>query len=131
METPKILTVRQPWAWAIIHGGKDIENRTWPVDYRGPVIIHAGRAFDDEGFDLVHKLCDEVPDHDLFWSSRGKIIGRVDIVDCVKDYSSLWAETGDRVWNWVLANPVPARHSLTVRGQLGLRTVGDGWERAF
>ena len=22
------LSVRQPWAWAIIHGGKDVENRT-------------------------------------------------------------------------------------------------------
>ena len=131
METPKILTVRHPWAWAIIHGGKDTENRTWPVDYRGPVIIHAGRAFDDEGFDLVHKLSDDVPDHDLFWSSRGKFIGRVDIVDCVKDYSSLWAETGDRVWNWVLANPVPAAHSLIVRGQLGLRPPPEDWRRAF
>jgi hypothetical protein len=24
----RALTVRQPWAWAIVHGGKDIENRT-------------------------------------------------------------------------------------------------------
>jgi hypothetical protein len=26
----RVLTVRQPWAWAIIHGGKDAENRNWP-----------------------------------------------------------------------------------------------------
>src|SRR6266550_8409557 len=124
MADPKILTVRHPWAWAIIHGGKDIENRSWPVDYRGPVIIHAGRAFDDEGFDIVHELCDEVPDHDRFWMSRGKIIGQVDIVDCVKDYSSLWAESGN--WNWVLANPVPAAHSLLVTGRLGLKNPPEG-----
>ncbi|MER7522606.1 hypothetical protein ABTZ44_07530 [Microbacterium oxydans] len=39
----RILTVRQPWAWAIIHGGKDIENRVRNIagDYRGPVAIHA------------------------------------------------------------------------------------------
>ena len=24
----RVLTVRQPWAWAIIHGGKTIENRS-------------------------------------------------------------------------------------------------------
>lgn len=40
----KALTVRQPWAWAIIHGGKDVENRTRNIAgaYRGPVAIHAG-----------------------------------------------------------------------------------------
>lgn len=39
----RILTVRQPWAWAIIHGGKDVENRVRNIagGYRGPVAIHA------------------------------------------------------------------------------------------
>ena len=31
-------------------------------------------------------------------------IGSVEIVDCVVDYSSIWAEKG--VYNWVLANPI-------------------------
>lgn len=38
----KALTVQQPWAWAIVHGGKDIENRTQAWSYRGPLAIHAG-----------------------------------------------------------------------------------------
>ena len=25
----KALTIRQPWAWATIYGGKDLENRRW------------------------------------------------------------------------------------------------------
>jgi hypothetical protein len=25
--TVKALTIRQPWAWAVIYGGKDVENR--------------------------------------------------------------------------------------------------------
>lgn len=48
----RILTVRQPWAWAIIHGGKDVENRVRNLagDYCGPVAIHAGLAtFEDTG----------------------------------------------------------------------------------
>jgi len=48
----RILTVRQPWAWAIVHGGKDVENRVRNIagDYRGPVAIHAGLAvFEEEG----------------------------------------------------------------------------------
>ncbi|WP_219085665.1 hypothetical protein [Microbacterium resistens] len=45
----RILTVRQPWAWAIIHGGKDVENRTTNIagGYRGPVAIHAGLRYDE------------------------------------------------------------------------------------
>lgn len=133
MANPKILTVRHPWAWAIIHGGKDIENRTWvPTgQYRGPVLIHAGMALDGTGFDLVHKLCEDVPEHDRFQQSRGKIIGMVDVVDCVRDHKSLWAENGDDIWHWVLANPRPVKHSLHVRGQLGIKPPPEGWERAF
>lgn len=45
----RVLTVRQPWAWAIIHGGKDVENRVRSLGpYRGPVAIHAGLGWDDE-----------------------------------------------------------------------------------
>lgn len=44
----RILTVRQPWAWAIVHGGKDVENRSRNIagDYRGLVAIHAGLAYE-------------------------------------------------------------------------------------
>lgn len=51
----RILTVRQPWAWAIIHGGKDVENRSRNIagNYRGPIAIHAGMAIDAEAaYDL-------------------------------------------------------------------------------
>lgn len=46
----RILTVRQPWAWAIIHGGKDVENRVRSLGpYRGVVAIHAGLTDDWDG----------------------------------------------------------------------------------
>jgi len=25
----KAITIKQPWAWAIVFAGKDIENRSW------------------------------------------------------------------------------------------------------
>ena len=49
MSPDRILTVRQPWATAIIRYGKDVENRTWMTDYRGRVWIHAGLKSDDIG----------------------------------------------------------------------------------
>ncbi|MHC4404130.1 MAG: ASCH domain-containing protein [Planctomycetota bacterium] len=40
----KALTICQPWAWAIIHGPKPVENRGWATKYRGPLAIHAGQS---------------------------------------------------------------------------------------
>lgn len=47
----RAMTVRQPWAWAIVHGGKLVENRTRNIagSYRGPVAIHAGKGWSDAG----------------------------------------------------------------------------------
>jgi ASCH domain len=46
IDEARLLTIRQPWAWAIIYGGKDVENRSWLTKHRGPLLIHAGSAFD-------------------------------------------------------------------------------------
>jgi ASCH domain len=56
-----VLTVRQPWAWAIIHGGKDVENRSWRTKYRGPLLIHAGSAFEPDGYETVMQLATQQP----------------------------------------------------------------------
>lgn len=44
----KILSVRQPWAHLIVHGSKNIENRSWPTRYRGPFLVHASLNIDRE-----------------------------------------------------------------------------------
>ena len=41
-EAMKVLSVRQPWAWLIVNGHKDIENREWETNLRGRVWIHTG-----------------------------------------------------------------------------------------
>lgn len=38
----KALSVRQPWAWLIVNGYKDIENRDWSTQQRGRIWIHTG-----------------------------------------------------------------------------------------
>ena len=44
----KALSARQPWAWAIIHAGKDIENRTWNTHLRGTFAVHASGNLDKD-----------------------------------------------------------------------------------
>ncbi|MCP4687042.1 MAG: ASCH domain-containing protein, partial [Desulfobacterales bacterium] len=47
----KALSIRQPWAWLIANGYKDIENRSWRTSFRGEFLIHAGKKFDGAGWD--------------------------------------------------------------------------------
>lgn len=42
------LTVHQPWAWALLNA-KPVENRTWKLGYKGPLWLHAGKAWDEAG----------------------------------------------------------------------------------
>ena len=39
----KCLTVQQPWAWLLVNGHKDVENRTWQPAALGVIAIHAGK----------------------------------------------------------------------------------------
>lgn len=48
MEQLRALSVRQPWAHAIVHHGKDIENRTRRFGHRGWTLIHASAGVTDD-----------------------------------------------------------------------------------
>lgn len=85
----KTLSIRQPWAWLIAHGYKDVENRTWGTNIRGSFLIHAGQTFDKEGYAWVQQ---EFPQISLPSPSRfelGGIVGRAELVDCVPPDSDL------------------------------------------
>ena len=43
----KCLAIRQPWAWAVCSGAKDVENRTWMTEHRGPLAIQSSVAKQD------------------------------------------------------------------------------------
>lgn len=142
----RILTVRQPWAWAIIHGGKDVENRVRNIagDYRGPVAIHAAQAWDDAvtwnvNWDVVLDAmkADGAEPFDAPWQTqRGAIIGVVDLWAVHRDRDggnccphrpsggpggSPWAERG--VWHLCLSNARALREPILYTGALGLRRL--------
>ncbi len=63
----------------------------------------------------VMKMAKDVVKEDLF----GCIIGSVDIVDCVQNHPSEWAEKGQ--WHWVCANAKKFEHPIRdVKGKLGI-----------
>ena len=116
------LSVRQPWAWAIIHGGKDIENRSWrtgspDLNMRGRIAIHASRGITQDEYwearSFMTGLGVKCPEpHGLL---RGGIIGTVDIADIVSVSKSRWF-FGPK--GLVLRDPKPCEF-IPARGQLG------------
>ena len=78
----RALSVRPPWAWAIAHADKRIENRSWRTSYRGPLAIHASQKFvGSEAAELERILGYEL-DPTMF--KRGAFIAVADLVDVVK-----------------------------------------------
>ena len=119
----KALTVKQPWADLIVTGAKDIENRTWQTKFRGRILIHAAKSIvpvEDLLAYPLPALRREIPNFSEIRNyMTGTIIGSVEIVDCVKNHPSEWAE--EDVWNWVLANPIQYETPIfNVPGKLSL-----------
>lgn len=92
------LSVRQPWAWLIVNGWKNIENRDWPTKRTGRVWIHASGSMTQAdycaarlficGFDWGPGLLSRMPAAgDLV---RGALVGSVTILGCVTAHSSDW-----------------------------------------
>ena len=89
----KVIVVRQPWAWLIVHGFKDIENRTWKTRYRGHLLIQASatcqtqRKF-GESRRFARKRGVKLPEE----FDQGGIVGSVQLGDCGTSSRSKWFE---------------------------------------
>src|SRR4051794_34939850 len=100
----KVIVVRQSWAWLIVNGFKDIENRSWRTKYRGPLLIQASA-----GLPTRRELADfrlyarkrgiELPED----FETGGIVGMVRLDDCVATTKSEWFFEGSV--GWVLSKP--------------------------
>lgn len=98
------LSIRQPWAWLILFGGKDVENRTWRTNIRGEILIHAAsgmtrREYDDacrfvERFD--YKLANRIPlPSDKHGLPRGGFVGTARITGTIECRPGYLSVTGD------------------------------------
>lgn len=108
----KALTIRQPWAGAIAHQTKRVENRTWqlPSKYWGArILIHAGAQRDrfavvyGEHLDVYSAIVAVATITGCHYSEDGRCCGP-------------WGE--ENVYHWELADvtalpePVPAKGAL-------------------
>ena len=140
----KVLSIRQPWAWLIVSGLKDIENRTWRTDHRGTVYIHAGKSFDWGAIHWLFEMSSTYPSLvGVMWQvlshfgldasdasigtpptrhqeELGALVGKATLCDIIDDSDSVWAEPAN--WHWCFREPV-AVAPVPMPGRLGLYEI--------
>lgn len=134
METSavRVLTVRQPHAYLLIHGSrnagiKDVENRPKPTKHPGTLLIQSSAKVDRAAnAEYIAEGIKLPPAEELV---TGAIIGSVQVTGCVRNSRSRWAIPG--YWHWLTARPRPADPVIPIKGQLSLYPAPRGWEASF
>ncbi len=115
----KALSIQQPWAWLIVNGHKDVENRTWHNRLRGRIWIHASKKFDNEGYIWVAQNFPDIPLPAKGSFERGGMVGQATITGCVTYSRSPWF-AGD--FGFVLEDATPLPFT-PYKGKLGFFEV--------
>lgn len=132
----RAITICQPYAELILRLEKRVENREWRTNYRGPLVIHAGKS--REWFDSDDQLVKDLGSMPPF----GAIVGVADVVDCINIATisaGMWDDKypwlskhphANGTWCWILDN---VRHTKVVpyRGAQGLFDIPDAMVRVL
>lgn len=120
----KVLTIKEPWATLIIDGYKKYEFRSWKTNYRGKLLIHAGKSLEKAQYE-------KFKDYNLKCSC-GEIIGEAILSDCIlvsddfdkklKQIDNIVYGNGGHVqkYAWKLENIVKYDNPIKINGKLGL-----------
>lgn len=126
----KVITLKQPWATLVAEGLKEYEFRSWKINYRGEMLIHAGKGVDKETMKKVAKL-------NLVYPSS-KIVAKVEIVDCIKlDYEKnikinnenklIYGHNSNREgYAWKLNNITKIDSKKKISGKQGIWNIEEG-----
>lgn len=145
MDEIKALTLRQPWAHCIAHLGKQVENRSWPVRYRGLLAIHAGAGWDaaaerdlttlaawrDWSASLPHPNVTGPLRKNAVHVDFGAVIAVAELAGCHHSddcgHCSAWSQPDS--WHWLLRGVRPLRAPVPCKGKLGLWRLPEHAEK--
>ncbi|HEV2779098.1 MAG TPA: ASCH domain-containing protein [Actinophytocola sp.] len=125
----RVLTIKQPWAWAIACGHKLVENRTWRSPYRGPLAIHAGKGWDEAGAPAFKRICESlrIPLPDVKTLPYGALVAVASSVNiCTGSTGSRYVRCECGPWavggqfHWRLSNMAALPDPFPVSGKQGL-----------
>ena len=95
----KCITIKQPFASLIAEGLKEYEFRTWKTNYRGEILIRAGKTIDKKAMEKFERYNLKYP--------TGCIIAKADLTDCIKvddEFKKVLKEENELVYSGVLNN---------------------------
>lgn len=120
----KVLTVKQPWATLIANGNKRVEFRSWKTNYRGSLLIHAGKGRDEKSIKRLQKYLPTV-------LPKGEIIAGVTLKDCIlidEEFNSKLKEENIDIYGtnnigyyaWILEDVTKLDKPIQINGKLSL-----------
>lgn len=117
----KALSVKQPWAFLLVDGQKQIEVRSWSTDYRGELIICASAAPKNVFWHDYHEKQNRL-------LPAGCVIGAVELLDVRKlepdDSEYSLCEYQPDCYAWVM-NSVCFFQPKKILGKLSLFEVDE------
>ena len=122
----KVLTLKQPWATLVAEGIKKYEFRSWKINYRGKVLIHAGVGIDKE-------VMKKFKNTNLEFPSR-RIVAEVEIEYCleldddlnqkiINENNIAYGSKHRTGYAWKLKNVKKLDINKEVNGKLGLWNI--------
>ncbi len=110
------LTLWRPWPWAIFHGGKNVENRSWappPLFIGKRIAIHAGKKWDEDSlYDIASIVKRGRPGEPALPGKQMReegIIGTARIVGVVRDNDDLFKPPTLVAGTWGKIDPATVR----------------------
>ncbi|MFO0680524.1 MAG: ASCH domain-containing protein [Sandaracinus sp.] len=123
--TYRCLAIRQPYAWAIVMGAKDIENRSWSTTHRGQIVIQASTTKAEVNATTKHFKPQKPPVTTVPFE-YGALIGVADLVDVVPLTPELEANPwAYGTYCFRLANARVFDEPIVAKGKLNLYHLDD------
>ncbi len=149
VQPARALSVRQPWAWAILFAGKRIENRSRNTNVRGDFLLHAAKGCTAKEYAAAARFmalrglvrvagitpkqtwlpgCDPPILPPLEELQRGGFVGVASLVDVVRPgdlEGGPWHEP--KFYGWRLDNveAIPFRKASGLLGFFSVNTAGE------
>jgi hypothetical protein len=118
----KAITLYRPWAGAIAHLGKDIENRSWqcPLPVGDWIGIHAGAKWDEDAADWIQRTTyQDVSESD---HPQG-LVAIAEFLGNTNDSDSPWKIEGQV--GWKLGRVIALDAPIQCRGQMKLWNIPE------
>lgn len=128
----KALSMTQPWAQALFLNLKHFETRSWSINYRGPLLIHAAKGFPKYAREFA--ATERTLGRGNARLALGAIIGKANLVkiwrieELIGQLSGLEHLYGDYSpgrYAWEFTTPLLLVEPIPYRGALGLFNIDE------